>query len=588
MAEAESNAPKLIRKQGMPKKTRHPKYEFIPRARGTSPEQQAEWRAHHLRAIDPAREQAAILAYVEAIAAAPDWGPQSYSDVVRQMGRAGHAVYGKPQLRRAIEELVAQGALSTDLAAISAALARTTTKPVRTLSGVAPITVLTAPRVCPGKCIFCPDDVRMPRSYLSNEPGAMRALMLDFDPYVQVDSRLAAMQRTGHTVDKAELLILGGTWSDYPADYQEWFVRRLFDALNRAESATLEEAHRRNETAPHRNTGLVIETRPDYITPEEVLRLRRLGVTRVQLGVQSLDDHILALNGRGHDVNAVRTAMRLLRSAGFKIAVHMMPNLLGATPESDLREWKLLFDDPALRPDEAKLYPTGLLRGTPLYDHYQRGEYTPYDEATLTDLLIACKKIVPEWCRLNRVMRDIPAPDIAAGVITSNLRQVVQDRLRREGTPCRCIRCREVRRERVDQGGVTYRRDEYATDHSREVFLSAVIDADKAPMGDKIAGFVRLSLPRGDAPIAEIDGAAMIRQVQVYGPALALGDEAGGRAQHQGLGRRLIEMAEDEARAAGFDRVAVIAAVGTRDYYRGLGFELGDLYMSKSLAPSPA
>jgi elongator complex protein 3 len=417
----------------------------------------------------------------------------------------------------------------------------------------------------------------MPRSYLSNEPGAMRALMLDFDPHAQVSARLAAMQRTGHSVEKAELLILGGTWSDYPHEYQEWFVRRCFDALNGADSATLEEAQRLNERAVHRNVGLVVETRPDFVSEDEVRWLRRLGATRVQIGVQSLDDDRLAINGRGHSVEDARRAIRLLRSAGFKIAVHMMPNLLGATPASDLDEWRRLFSDPGLRPDEAKLYPTGLIAGTPLYDHYQRGAYRPYTEAELIELLMACKRATPEYCRLNRVMRDIPAPDIAAGVTASNLRQVVQARLREAGAPCRCIRCREVRGERVDPAAIRFEALGYETDHSREVFLSAVTP------GDRLAGFLRLSLPSAPAPIEEIDGQAMIRQVQVYGPALALEDDPGGHAQHQGLGRRLIRMARDEARAAGFERLAVIAAVGTREYYRGLGFEMGRLYMSTRL-----
>jgi elongator complex protein 3 len=319
------------------------------------------------------------------------------------------------------------------------------------------------------------------------------------------------MQRTGHTLDKAELLILGGTWSDYPRDYQAWFVRRCFDALNQADSPSLEAAHRLNETARHRNTGLVVETRPDFITVDEVRWLRRLGVTRVQLGVQSLSDDILALNGRGHSADQVRTAIRLLRSAGFKVMVHMMPNLLGATPESDLAEWEMLFADPALRPDEAKLYPTGLLRGTPLYDHYLRGEYRPYTAAELIDLLMACKKLTPEWCRLNRVMRDIPAPDIAAGVTDSNLRQVVQQRLIEAGTPCRCIRCREVRGESIDRGrfifGVVYE-----TDHE-EVFCAVTAD-------DRLAGFgSRRRCRRHRWKIAD---QAIIRQVQVYGLALAL------------------------------------------------------------------
>ena len=385
------------------------------------------------------------------------------------------------------------------------------------------------------------------------------------------------MDRIGHTTDKVELLILGGTWLAYPSDYREWFVRRCFDAMNGCEARTLEEAHRTNEQAPHRNTGLVIETRPDRITPAGVCHLRWLGVTRVQLGVQSLDDRILALNKRGETSADTRRAMRLLRGAGFKIAVHWMPNLLGATPESDLVDFRRLWDDPSLHPDEVKIYPTGLLRGTELYDHYRRGEYRPYSETELIDLLVACKKMVPPYCRLNRVMRDIPAPEIADGVLTSNLRQIVQQRLIDEGIPCRCVRCREVRRETVDVNQLRFECLTYDTDHSHEVFLSALT------LEDKLAGFLRLSLPTARAPLPEVDGQAIIRQLQVYGPALALADQSDGQAQHQGIGGRLIALACAAAIEAGFESMAVISAAGTRDYYRKHGFTLGELYMSTSL-----
>jgi elongator complex protein 3 len=543
---------------------------FVPRARGTSPEQQAEWRTRHSQSIDLDEDRHHLLAYIEAIQAAPHFDGEVYGTLVRRLSRAGHPTFGKDYVRRGYLALVDAGVLSPD----EEMLKRLTMKPVRTLSGVAPVTVLTGPYPCPGRCIFCPDDARMPKSYLSNEPGAMRALMLDFDPFVQVDERLRAMARIGHTTDKIELLVLGGTWSAYPADYQEWFVRRCFDAMNARPAQTIEEAHRYNEQAAHRNTGLVIETRPDRITPAEVRRLRWLGVTRVQLGTQSLDDRILALNKRGETSTDTRRAIRLLRSAGFKIAVHWMPNLLGATPESDLADFHRLWDDPSLRPDEVKIYPTGLLRDTELYDLYQREEYRPYVEAELIDLLVACKQIVPPYCRLNRVMRDIPAPEIADGVTTSNLRQVVQQRLIDAGTPCRCIRCREVRRETVDPARLRFDKTIYETDHSREVFLEATTPEDR------LAGFLRLSLPTAPAALSEIDGQAMIRQLQVYGPALVIAGESEGQAQHQGIGGRLIALARQEAIDAGFKAMAVISAAGTRDYYRKHGFALGELYMS--------
>ncbi|MBN1311901.1 MAG: tRNA uridine(34) 5-carboxymethylaminomethyl modification radical SAM/GNAT enzyme Elp3 [Anaerolineae bacterium] len=552
---------------------KRPRHRFVPRAKGTSPEQQAEWRTRHSRPVDLGKHQEHLLTYIEAIQAAPEFDGGIYGTLVRRLSRAGHPTFSKDYVRRGYLALVDAGVLEAD----DETLRRLTMKPIRTLSGVAPVTVLTKPYPCPGQCIFCPDDAHMPKSYLSNEPGAMRALMLDFDPFVQVDERLKAMARIGHTTDKVELLILGGTWSAYLPDYREWFVRRCFDAMNGCQAQTIEEAHRYNERAAHRNTGIVIETRPDRITPAGVHHLRRLGVTRVQLGVQSLDDRILALNKRGETSADARRAMRLLRGAGFKVAVHWMPNLLGATPESDLVDFRRLWEDPSMRPDEVKIYPTGLLRGTELYDHYRRGDYRPYSDVELIDLLVACKQLVPPYCRLNRVMRDIPAPEIVDGVTTSNLRQIVQQRMRDAGTLCRCIRCREVRRETVDAAQLRFERLTYDTDHSHEIFLSAV-----TPEG-KLAGFLRLSLPTEPAPLGEIDGQAIIRQLQVYGPALALADQSDGQAQHQGIGGKLIAMARAEASDAGFEAMAVISAAGTRDYYRKHGFTLGELYMSTSL-----
>ena len=455
-------------------------------------------------------------------------------------------------------------------------------KPTRTLSGVAPVSVLTKPWPCPGECIFCPSVDQMPKSYLPDEPGAMRAADHAFDPYDQTASRIDVLARNGHAVDKIELLILGGTWSHYPHEYQQWFVRRCLDAMNEAASTDLPEAQRLNEAASHRNVGLVIETRPDSITAGEVLRLRALGVTKVQLGVQSLDDVILARNQRGHPVAATRRAMRLLRLAGFKIVAHWMPNLLGATPESDLEDFKRLWDDVALRPDELKIYPAALLENTGLYRSWQRGEYHPYDEDTLVDLLIDCKAMIPPYCRLNRLMRDIPAPNIVAGVKRSNLRQIVQNRMAEQGLRCGCIRCREVRGRTIDATKTTLARLDYLTDATRECFLSRVTRE-----GD-LVGFLRLSLPEAEPPIAELKDCAMIREVHVYGPSLALGSHAESRAQHAGLGTELLQEARRIAQREGYGRLAVIAAVGTRAYYRERGFKLGQLYMHRDTQATAA
>jgi elongator complex protein 3 len=421
----------------------------------------------------------------------------------------------------------------------------------------------------------------MPKSYLADEPGAIRAEYHQFDPYETALSRLRALENIGHPTDKVELLILGGTWSYYPPDYQEWFIQRCLDALNGAESRSLEEAQRINETAARRNVGLVIETRPDYVDPAEVRRLRRYGVTKVQLGAQSLDDRILALNRRGHSVEQTRQAVKLLRAAGFKLHLHWMPNLLGATPESDLADYEKLWSDPGLRPDELKIYPCSLVREAELVQWWERGEYRPYTDDELVWLLSECMARTPQYVRLNRVIRDIPAGHVVAGSTASNLRETVEHRLQAEGRACQCIRCREVRGEKVE-GYEAVGVEKYDTTGGREQFLS--VDTDTG----KLAGFLRLSLPTPEAAalagIEELRGAAIIREVHVYGPVVRLGDEAQGEAQHAGVGAELIREAESRAREAGYGRLAVISAIGTRAYYRKHGFQMGDLYMEKPLA----
>jgi elongator complex protein 3 len=511
----------------------------------------------------------ALTAILDEIRAAPELTGQQLTDIVRRHPLPGGRMFSKSKLLRGYRRRCRRAGREPDPELIR----RLRVKPTRTISGVAPVTVLTEPHPCPGACIFCPDVAEMPKSYLPDEPGAMRAASFAFDPYAQTAGRIAVMAKLGHNVDKIELLILGGTWSGYPETYQTWFVRRCLDAMNERQADTLAEAQRLNEQAPHRNVGMVIETRPDCIDEAEVRRLRRLGVTKVQLGVQSLNDKILRRNRRGHTVDDVRRAMRLLRLAGFKIVVHWMPNLLGATPESDLADFRRLWDDPALRPDELKIYPTALLEGTALYDLWRAGEYRPYDEGTMVELLMRCKPLIPRYCRLNRLMRDIPAPNIVAGIKKSNLRQIVQQHMEREGLRCSCIRCREVRGQEVEPEALAPDCLVYETDATTEHFLSYV-----TPEG-RLAGFLRLSLPRADRPLPELEGCAMIREVHVYGPALELGDQRADAAQHAGLGTRLLEEAVRVARAAGYERLAVIAAVGTRPYYAARGFEPGPLYM---------
>lgn len=459
-------------------------------------------------------------------------------------------------------------------------LRRIRMKPIRTLSGVTTVSVLTQPYPCPGQCVFCPSEMRMPKSYLSDEPGARRARQHEFDPYCQTASRIQALEAIGHPTDKIELIILGGTWSSYPPDYQEMFLQRCLDALNGFDSSSLEEAQWANQTARCRNVGLVVETRPDCIDLAEIGRLRALGVTKVQLGAQSLDDRLLALNRRGHDVAATRRAVALLRAAGFKIVLHWMPNLLGATPESDRQDFARLWRDPDFRPDEIKIYPCLLLESAPLMDLWRRGQYQPYSTETLIDLLADLKSTIPRYCRVNRVVRDIPSTLIVAGNRRTSLRQDVQAELARRGKACSCIRCREVRERAVDISDLRLTDLTYQAGGAEEHFL-----AFDTP-DDCLAGYLRLSLPGPGSPRAglpDLEGAALVREVHVFGESLALGAEATGAAQHVGLGQRLMQHAERLALKRGYRRVAVIAALGTRAYYSTLGYRLGETYMIKDM-----
>ncbi len=518
---------------------------------------------------------------------------------------SGGLTLSKAALVAAYQQMVKNGELLAD----SALLDKIRMKPVRTLSGVTTVTVLTKPYPCPGKCIFCPTDVRMPKSYLPDEPGAMRGLEHNFDPYTQVASRIVSLENLGHPTDKIELLILGGTWSAYRRDYQEWFIKRCFDAMNAAlipgpspeggrelspspegrgargegESCAPGEllaAQTLNESAPHRNVGLVIETRPDEINLKELAWLRYLGVTKVQMGAQSLDDRILEMNKRGHTVAATLRATSLLRAAGFKIVLHWMPNLHGATPESDRADFARLWQ--GYCPDEIKIYPNQLLANAELYEVWQRGEFHPYSTAQLVELIADIKPTVPRYCRINRVIRDIPSTNVVEGNKRTSLRQDVHDEMKRRGTKCQCVRCREVRKADVDISALKLDDLTYQADSAEEHFISYITP------GDGLAGFIRLSLPdpssAPDIGLVDLAGAALIREVHVYGQSLPVGAEQGGAAQHIGLGTRLLAEAESIARAAGFTRIAVIAAIGTRKYYLDRGFERGELYLVKALS----
>ncbi len=500
-------------------------------------------------------------------------------ETIRKNPVPGKDNVSKYSLVTAYHQMVAAGELEED----PALLAKIRMKPGRTLSGVTTVTVLTAPWPCPGNCIFCPTDERMPKSYLPDEPGAARAFQNNFDPYLQVSTRINAYEAVGHPTEKIELLILGGSWTSYEWEYQQWFIRRCFDAMNGKDSETLEEAQLLNETAEHRNVGLVIETRPDLLDAETLLRLRELGVTKMQLGIQSLNDEILRKNRRNLSVKDALEKVALARAAGFKIVLHWMPNLLGATPESDTEDFARLWMTPeegyGFCPDELKIYPTQLLRGTDLYTEWEEGRYEPYDLETLTKLLAEIKPTIPPYCRVNRVIRDIPAHHVVAGNTRSSLRMDIKSIMEANGTRCRCIRCREIRGQQVSPEELSIQDYQYRAAYADEHFLQYVTE------DDRLAGYLRLSIPDHpeNAPIADLVDCALIREVHIYGQSLPVGIEQQGAAQHIGLGSRLIEEACRIAGELGFKRLAVIAAIGTRRYYESRGFYRGEHYLLKDI-----
>ena len=591
--------------------------------------------------FEPEEHAAELDAIIGAIESASRFEARDLDDLLRRHPKNGRGFFSKSELIRGYR------ALRPGSAGEQTFVDRVRMKPVRTRSGVAPVTVLTKPFPCPGRCIFCPSDVRMPKSYLSSEPGAQRAAEHQFDPYRQTLSRLRSFRHTGHPVDKVELIVLGGTWSSYPEGYQVWFILRCLQAMseffdvscgpavdplvtfspavdyrqleetvqgaevdssdaaagrdyNRVVSdwtaahpraaaeareqtagwGDLFEAQRINETSPVRCVGLSLETRPDRLDALEALRMRRLGATKVQIGIQSMDDEVLVLNGRGHDTARTRRAVGLLRQAGFKIQAHWMPNLHGSTPAKDREDFDRLFADPDVRPDELKVYPCSLTESAELMAYHRRGEWRPYEADELLDVLVHGLGGAPRYCRLTRVIRDIPGTDIVTGNRTTNLRQVAEAEASARGVRCRDIRAREVGGRQVDPRRLRLRRTDYEASGGRETFLEFVT------ANDRIAGFLRLRLPGPTATeetsIPELVERAIIREVHVYGAVVGLGEREKGRSQHVGLGRRLIAEALRIAAGAGFSQVAVISSVGTREYYRRLGFEDGELYQHRS------
>jgi len=473
---------------------------------------------------------------------------------------------------------------------------------IRTLSGIAPITVLTEPYPCPGRCIYCPAPKGMPKSYLVSEPAAQRAYNLKFDPHKQVQMRIKALEDNGHNVNKIELIVLGGTWSFYEKKYQTWFIKRCFEAANGWPAKSLQQAQKKNEKAKHRIIGLSLETRPDYVTVEELWWMRELGCTHVQIGVQTLYQDILDLVKRDDNLENIARATALLRDFGFKITYHLMPGLPGSTPTKDLAVFKKVFSDSRFQPDMLKIYPCVVVKNSILYQWYKKGRYKPYSDKVLTDLLIRIKKTIPPYVRINRLIRDIPGPDIVAGNLVTNLRQI----LHQQGVECQCIRCREARKALVKEKDIKLVKRVYRAGQGTEYFISFESKDKK-----KLYAFVRLRLPfktrdqgvgaliaqqrtsisnsRGADALASryvelpfSSSTVLIRELHTYGELIPVGSKRKA-VQHIGLGKRLMQEVEKLARKKGYEKIAVISGIGVREYYRKMEYRLEKTYMVKKV-----
>nr|MDD3720478.1 tRNA uridine(34) 5-carboxymethylaminomethyl modification radical SAM/GNAT enzyme Elp3 [Candidatus Gracilibacteria bacterium] len=482
---------------------------------------------------------------------------------------------------------------------------------VRSLSGVTVISLLTEFFGCPGKCIYCPTFEGLPKSYIPNEPAVQRAKLNLFDPIKQIHNRLRALEITGHKIEKNDVRIIGGTWSFYPKTYQENFIKGIYDAFNTYDemkehieetntsndkfasfkmkmgyklklSENLEEAKKINETARCRVIGIAIETRPDWINPEEIARLRKYGITRVEIGYQTTIDEINILNKRGHTNKESIEATRLLKDAGFKVVAHMMPNLLGSTPDLDRKAMKEVFDNSDFRPDELKIYPMVVTDKAELTEIWKKGGFKAYDDETLIDLMSDLEAMIPEYVRINRTYRDIPASEILHGSTLSNLRQIVEEKLEKKGIKLLDIRHREIKAKLNNPENAVLHTIKYEASSGTEYFLTFEDKEDRT-----IFSLLRLRLPGENNEIIkvlpELKGCALIREIHTFGDQLSIGETGSTFGQHIGFGKKLIAEAENIAKKNGYNKMAVIAGVGVREYYKKRGYELEGEYMIKKV-----
>ncbi|MDI6916540.1 MAG: tRNA uridine(34) 5-carboxymethylaminomethyl modification radical SAM/GNAT enzyme Elp3 [Thermoplasmatales archaeon] len=459
-------------------------------------------------------------------------------------------------------------------------------KPVRTISGVAVVAVMSSPAECPhGKCSYCPGGVEYgsAQSYTGKEPAALRAGMHNFDPFLQTKSRIEQLNIIGHPTDKIDLIVMGGTFTSRNIDYQNFFVKSCFDAMNDKESKNLEEAQKINENAKHRCIGLTIETRPDWCKKEHVDQILRLGGTRVELGVQSTFDAVLRNVERGHRVQASIDATRILKDSGLKVCYHMMPGLPGSSKEMDLESFKKIFYDEKFRPDMLKIYPTLVIQGTKLYDSWKNKGYKALTTDEAAEIITEVKRIVPRWVRIQRIQRDIPVPLIDDGVKKSNLRQIVEEKMKKIKIKCNCIRCREVGHKMLkgimpDVNNIKLLRMDYGASGGKEIFLSFE-DLKK----DILIGYARLRKP-GKPHRKEIKDCILIRELKVFGQMVPIGEKPEYEWQHRGYGKELMKECElITKKEFGCKKILVNSGAGARNYYRKLGYRKNGVYMGRVL-----
>jgi elongator complex protein 3 len=452
-------------------------------------------------------------------------------------------------------------------------------KPTKTISGVSPLAVMLPPRKCRhGTCVYCPT-LDAPQSYTPQSPAVLHAASLEYDPYKQVISRLDAFKAMRHPTDKIEIIIMGGTFLSFPLKFQYDFIKKCYDALNCKVSKTLEDAKKLNEHAKHRCVALCIETRPDICGKNEIKRMLEFGATRCELGVQAIDDKIYKIVNRCHTVSDVIKATKLLKDAGFKVGYHIMPGLPGSNPKKDFEMFKHLFSNSDFKPDQIKIYPTQVICGSGLEKWFETKKYIPYNETTMIELITKMKRIVPEYCRIMRIMREIQKEYITAGTVHLGLRKTIQEKMRKEGKKCNCIRCREIgfvqrdSRKEIDDK-LKLKKTEYQASNGNEIFLQ-IVNKDNI-----IFGLCRLRIPSKPFMPEMGKKTLIIRELHVFGPQAEIGRK--GRIQHRGLGAWLMNEAEDIARELKINKIAVISGIGVREYYAcKFGYVLEGDYMVK-------